>query len=168
MDSAAKMQAWMEFMTPGKPHQMLAAFEGKWKAESTMWMEPGAEPVSSTGEAVHKMIMGGRYKRMSYTSSMNGQAFEGESITAYDNAEKMFFSSWIDNMGTGLMQMQGPWDETSKTWKLSGSYKDPITGQQSTMREVYKIVDDTHHEMQMFATVDGKEYKTLEMKLTKL
>jgi len=168
MDSAAKMKAWMDYATPGQPHQMLAASDGKWKTETTMWMEPGAPPMNSTGEATNKMIMGGRYQRMTYKSEMMGQPFEGESITAYDNSKKMFVNTWIDNMGTGVMQMEGPWDDATKTMTLKGSCKDPITGKETTMREVYKIVDDKHHEMEMYSTQDGKESKTMEMKMTKM
>ena len=168
MDSAAKMKAWMDYMTPGQPHQMLAASDGKWKTETTMWMEPGAPPQTSTGESVNKMIMGGRYQRMTHKSVMMGQPFEGEAITGYDNSKKMFVNTWIDNMGTGVMQMEGPWDEATKTMTLKGSCKDPLTGQETTMREVYKIVDDAHHQMEMFCTQDGKEFKTMEMKMTKM
>ncbi len=168
MDSAAKMKAWMDYMTPGEPHKMLAASDGKWKTESTMWMEPGAPPQTSTGTAVNKMIMGGRYQRMSYSGNMMGQPFEGESITAYDNAKKMFVNTWIDNMGTGVMQMEGPWDEATRSMTLKGACKDPVTGKQTTMREVYRIIDDKHHEMEMYSTVDGKESKTMEMKMTRM
>jgi hypothetical protein len=167
MDSAAKMKAWMAYMTPGEPHKMLAASDGKWKTETTMWMEPGAQPQTSTGQATNKMIMGGRYQRTEHKSTMMGQSFEGEGITGYDNAKKVFVSTWIDNMGTGVMQMEGPWDDATKTMTLKGSCKDPITGKETTMREVYKIIDDKHHEMQMYSTVDGKEYKNMEMKMTK-
>jgi hypothetical protein len=33
--------------------------------------------------------------------------FEGISTLGYDNAKKTFFSTWIDNMGTGMMVMEG-------------------------------------------------------------
>ncbi len=168
MDSAARMKAWMDYMTPGETHRMMATSDGKWKTESTMWMEPGQPPVQGTGTAVNKMILGGRYQRMTYTGSMMGQPFEGESITGYDNARKVYVNTWIDNMGTGVMMMEGPWDEASKTITMKGECTDPITGKPCTMREVMKIVDDTHQEMEMWMTQDGKEMKTMEMKMTKM
>ena len=168
MDSAEQMKAWMDYMTPGDPHKMMAAWDGKWKTESTMWMEPGAPPQTSTGTAVNKMILGGRYQRMTYSAEMMGEKMEGEGITAYDNASKEFVTTWIDNMGTGLMKMSGPWDGASKTINMKGDCVDPMTGKDMSMREVYRILDDTHHEMQLFRTVDGKEMKMMEMKMTKL
>ncbi len=168
MDSAAQMKAWMDYMTPGPQHGILAGAEGKWKTESTMWMEPGAPPQTSTGEAVIKMMLGGRYQRMTFNGSMMGQPMEGEGTVAFDNAKKMFVSTWVDNMGTGIMQMEGPWDEATKSMTLKGSYKDPMTGKECSMREVYTMTDNRHHVMEMYSTTDGKEYKNMEMKLTKL
>lgn len=168
MDSAAKMKAWMDFMTPGEPHKMLAAATGTWKTESTMWMEPGAQPMTSTGTSTNTMILGGRYQRMVHKSEMMGEKFEGEGVTAYDNAKKMFVSSWIDNMGTGVMMMEGPWDEATKSMTMKGTMTDPNTGKDIAVREVYRIVDDKHHEMEMYCTMDGKEYKNMEMKMTKM
>lgn len=168
MDSAAKMQAWMAYATPGTPHEMLASAAGKWKTESTMWMEPGAPAQTSTGTADMKMVMGGRYQRMTYSGTMMGQPFEGEGLMAYDNSKKMFVNTWIDNMGTGIMQMEGPWDEATKTITLKGTMKDPITGKETSMREELKMVDATHQEMSMYCTQDGKENKNMEMKMTKM
>jgi hypothetical protein len=168
MDSAAKMKAWMEYMTPGDAHKVLAAGAGSWKTETTMWMEPGAPAQSSTGKASNEMILGGRYQRTVHKSQMMGESFEGEGLTAYDNAKKLFVSSWVDNMGTGVMVLEGPWDESTKSMTLKGTCTDPTTGKDMAIREVYRIIDDTHHEMQMFCTQDGKEYKNMEMKMTKI
>jgi hypothetical protein len=167
LDSAAKMKAWMDYMTPGEPHKMLAAADGKWKTETTMWMDPGAPPQTNTGTATNKMMFGGRYQRSVHNSSMEGMPFEGEGTVAYDNAKKMFVSTWVDNMGTGIMQMEGPWDEAAKSMTLKGTCQDPTTGKECTMREVYKIVDDKHHEMEMYQTNNGKETKVMAMKMTR-
>jgi hypothetical protein len=168
MDSAAEAKAWMDYMTPGEPHKMLAASNGKWKTETTMWMKPGAPPQTSTGEATNSMIMDGRYQRTVHKSEMMGMPFMGEGLTAYDNAKKMYVSTWVDNMGTGVMQLQGPWDDASKSMTLKGSCTDPITGKDMTIREVYTIVDATHQKMEMYCMQDGKEFKNMEMTMTKM
>ena len=91
------------------------------------------------------------------------------STTAYDNAKKVFISTWIDNMGTGIMKMEGPWDEASKTMTLSGKMMDPSTGRECNMRETFKIVDDNTQIMEMYGPdpKTGKEFKTMTIKLTK-
>ena len=113
-DSAAMMQNWMAYMTPGKAHEMMAKTDGTWDGDITMWMEPGGQPMKSTGTAVNKMILGGRYQHSVHTGSFMGQPFEGINTLAYDNAKKVYITTWIDNMGTGIMQAEGAWDPAIK------------------------------------------------------
>ena len=56
MDSAAMMQAWQAYMTPGSVHAMLAKSNGTWEGDVTMWMEPGKPPIKSKATTVNKMI----------------------------------------------------------------------------------------------------------------
>ena len=161
--TAEEMQAWMAYMTPGAVHEMLAKSDGTWTGEITMWMDPSAPPQTMTSTAVNKMILGGRYQQSTYTGTMMGMPFEGMSITGYDNAKKVFVNSWVDNIGTGMMNLSGPWDEASKSILLSGTMTDP-SGKDLPVREVFKIVDDNNQVMEMYYTIDGKEMKTMEIK----
>lgn len=170
VDSATMMAKMMEYGTPGAMHQMLASWNGTWAGETTMWDYEGATPQKSTGTAVNEMIMGGKYQKTTHSGSMMGMPFEGMSILAYDNATKQFTSTWIDTWSTGIMTMTGNWDEASKTLTLSGSYPDIFRpGKQCTMREVYKIIDDNTHHMEMYGPDQktGKEFKMMEMKITR-
>jgi hypothetical protein len=163
-DSAAMMKAWMDYMTPGAMHSMLAKDNGTWNAQITMWMAPDAPPQKSTGTAVYKMIMGGRYQQGEFKSTFNGMPFEGMSTVAYDNSKKAFVSTWLDNMGTGIMNMEGTYDEATKTYNFSGNSYDPMTGKQCAFRQTIKRVDDNTLLEEMFATYPGaKEFKTMEI-----
>lgn len=163
------MKAWREYATPGEPHKMLAKFNGTWTGEVTMWMSPDAAPTTSTSTMTNKMVMDGRYQLSEFKGNFMGQPFTGMSTTAYDNAKKVFISTWIDNMGTGIMKMEGPWDEASKTMTLSGKMMDPSTGRECNMRETFKIVDDNTQIMEMYGPdpKTGKDFKTMTIKLTK-
>ncbi|MDQ3021850.1 MAG: DUF1579 domain-containing protein [Bacteroidota bacterium] len=167
-DQQAEMQAWMEYMTPGDIHKMLATSDGEWTGQVTMWMDPNAAPTVSAGTSSSKMIMGGRYQQSTFSGNMMGMPFEGISITGYDNAKKKFVSSWIDNMGTGIMTMDGTWDEGTKTINFSGQQIDPLTGKMCDIRETFTIVDANNQVMEMFMTKDdAKEIKTMEIKFTR-
>ena len=112
-------------MTPGSSHQLLAKAEGEWTGEMTMWMAPDAPPMKSTVTNTNKMIMGGRYQVSTHKGDFMGQPFEGISTTGYDNAKKVFISNWVDNMGTGMMNMEGTWDEATKTMSMKGKISAP-------------------------------------------
>ncbi len=161
-------KAWMAYMTPGKMHEMLGKSQGLWSEEVTMWMAPEAPPMKSTITGMNKMIMGGRYLQGMSRGSFNNMPFEGISVVGYDNAKNIFVSSWIDNMGTGMMYMEGKWNDATKTIEYKGSQPDPMTGKETAVRELYKIVDENNQFLEMFMTpAGGKEYKSMEIKFTR-
>ena len=164
---AAEEKAWNDYMTPGPAHQMLARSDGEWNEELTMWMEPGAEPVKSKATAVNKMIMGGRYQHATHTGNVMGMPFEGMGITGYDNAKKVYLSTWIDNMGTGMMYSEGKWNDKNKTVDYVGTSLDPVSGKELKIRQIFKKVDENTETLEMFTTRDGKEFKSMEIKMTR-
>jgi len=168
VDSATMMKNWQEYMTPGDIHKMMAKWDGVWNGEVTMWMYPGAPEQKSKSTAENKMIMNGLYQESNHSGDMMGMPFSGKSTTAYDNHRKEFISTWIDNMGSGIMIMKGTWDEASKTINLKGRMVDPGTKQDTDVRETFKIIDDNTQEMEMFVvTPEGKEFKTMNIKYTR-
>lgn len=159
----AEQKAWMEFMTPSAMHKLLAADDGTWNTTVTMWMAPGTEPTKGTGYCVNKMILGGRYQQSEYHGEFMGMPMEGLSTVAYDNATKKFISTWVDNFGTGIMTMEGTYDEKSKCINYSGSQTDPMTGKPMKVREAFTFVDASTQKMEMWADMEGKEFKTMEI-----
>ncbi len=164
MDSVAMQKAWEAYMTPGESHKMMSAEEGTWNNEMTFWMGQGGEATKATSTAEIKMILGGRYQEANYKGDMMGMPFEGRATIAYDNNTKEIVSTWIDNMGTGMMVMRGTYDDATKTIKSLGTMVDPMTGKERKVREVYTIVDDNTRKMEMFETLEGgEEYKSMEI-----
>lgn len=169
-DSATAMKNWMEYMTPGAMQQMLAASDGNWVGETSMWMSPDAPPEKTTLTATHEMILGGRYQVVTHKGTMMGMPFEGVSTTAYDNARKKFINTWIDNTGTGVMYLEGTWDEATKTITYTGKMvaAEMGDGTETGVKQVFTFVDATHQEFTMYMVDEaGKETKTMEVKYTK-
>lgn len=162
--SDAEMKAWTEYMTPGDMHKMLASSDGEWEGEILMWMAPGTDPMKNTGTCVNEMILGGRYQLGKFKGSFNGMPFEGMSLVGYDNVKKVFESTWVDNMGTGIMHLQGKWDEKSKSMELKGVMVDCMVGKEVPVRETFTIVDENTQVMEMFAYgPDKKEFKNMQI-----
>jgi hypothetical protein len=167
-DHEAMMKAWQSYMTPGEMHKLLAQSDGEWTADISMWMDPNGQPTKSKGSMTNKMIMGGRYQEGSYKGDMMGQPMEGRGITGYDNAKKQFESTWIDNMGTGVMKMTGTYDPSTKTITFTGNQVDPMSGKEMKVRETLELVDASTQVMTMYMTPpDGTEFKTMEIKFKK-
>jgi len=168
VDSVTMMKAWEEYMKPGNEHQMLSKSVGNWEVDITFYKPDGSVMSRSLGiKAETKMILGGRYQHSSYKGDMEGMPFEGMNTVAYDNARKVYISTWIDNMGTGLMYAEGTFNESSKVITFKGTATEASSGKQIPFREVFTIIDDNNQLMEMYDTKDGKETKTMSIKLAK-
>jgi hypothetical protein len=168
MDEASQ-KAWMEYSTPGDVHKMMAKSDGQWKGDVTWWMAPGQQPMHSTTTSTNTMIMGGRYQQSIDKGDMMGMPFEGMNILGYDNAKKMFVSTWVDNMGTGMMNMEGTWDEATKSVTMKGKSYDPMTKKAMNIRQVFKYIDDNNQMLEMYMIMpEGKEFKSMEIKYTRM
>jgi hypothetical protein len=163
MTPAEEQKAWMDYATPGDMHKWMASMNGTWDADMTMWMNPDSPAMKTKGVAVYKMVLGGRYQEGVHTGDMMGMPFEGRSLMAYDNQKKVFISSWIDNMGTGVMNMEGSYDDKTKTLTSKGKMVDPASGTELDEKEVVTFIDDNTQKMEMYCIKDGKEIKTMEL-----
>lgn len=167
-DTAAARLAMEAYATPGDMHKMLATQDGKWTASITSWWSPDGPPQKTDGIYTNKMVLGGRYQESTFSGKFDNMPFEGKGTLAYDNSKKVFVSTWIDNMGTGMMILEGPYDPATKTISMNGTMTDPSTGKDCKVREIVTFTDDQHQKMEMFAAPGGqKEYKTMEILFTK-
>lgn len=168
MDEKAMMEAFVKAATPGEQHKLLAATAGTWTVETKAWMVPGQPAEVSTGTAEIKVLMDGRYIAEHVTSEFAGMPFSGLGLTGYDNIKKRYVSTWIDNFGTGIVMMEGDYDPATKTYTYEGTFADPMTGAQKTMRSVAHFVDANKHVAEMYDKLpDGKWLKTMELTYTR-
>lgn len=162
-DEKEMMEAYLKASAPGEAHRRLEAFAGTWTVTAKAWMDPSQPPSESTGTAVVKPIFGGRYFQEEFDGDMMGMRFSGVGLTGYDNGTKSYASTWADSLSTGIMKMEGSYDEASKSFTYTGSYVDPLQGKK-TMKIVTRIVDrDTHVNDFFEPTPDGKWVKMMEL-----
>src|SRR5947209_423185 len=132
-----------------------------------MWMDAnnGGAPQEFKGAATRKTIMDGRYVTMDVSGKMqmpgpDGKPqdtdFKGMGLEGYDNVKKKFVASWIDNMGTGIEFSEGKYDPASKTFTYSMEME-PMPGMKTKVREVVKVVDETHMNLEWYETQAGRE-----------
>lgn len=160
-EQQAQMEAWMKAATPGEEHAHLAEMAGDWNLTVKMWEAPGAEPTVSEATASSELIMGGRYLRETVNGNMMGMPFVGESLTGYDNVTGKYWSTWIDNMSTGMMSSRGSWDEEAGGLVMKGEYADPMTGEMSKSKSIGKKVSDDEWVFEMWG--EGPEGEMMKM-----
>ena len=165
----ADLQACIVAGTPGKMQQVLAADAGVWKGDSTMWMYPGAEPVSTQVRCIVRVIMDGRYTQSRYIGEIPGMGpYNGLGLSGYDNVAKKFTCTWIDNHSTGMMTGEGKLSKDGKTLTWIYTYNCPINNKPATMRQI-ETTDGDSKKIEMFGAdpKSGKEIKMMSIELTR-
>ena len=170
---AAGVADMMEMMKPGENHKLLAKGVGDWTYTVKTWEspDPNAPPSESTGTTVVREVLGGRYFIGEHAGKfefpgadgkMTTMDFRGISTEGYDNARKKFVSSWIDNMGTGIMYMEGTYDPANHTITYRGEYT-PMPGMVTKVRQVTRLTDKDHRTIEFYEDRGGAEVKTMQI-----
>ncbi len=167
-EQKAEMEAYMKAGTPGPPHQALAAAAGSYDLKIKSWHQPGAPATEETGTATRTMTLEGRVLVEDLSSSMMGRPFTGRGTMGFDNVTGKYWSTWNDNMGTGLMVSEGTCDAQNKTCTFTGHWNDPIKKTPVKARMTTRWPDPTTEIFEMYAPgKDGKEMKMMEITYTK-
>jgi Protein of unknown function (DUF1579) len=170
-DDAQMMATMLELAKPGENHKILEATTGTWTYKVKWWMRPDAPPMESTGTTTTKSVMDGRYFISEHSGKMSmpgpdgkvmDAGFQGMATEGYDNAKKKFVASWIDNMGTGIMSMEGTYDPGTKTLTYVGE-EEPMPGMKFAVRQSVTYSDKDHHKMEFYEVHGGKEIKMMEI-----
>lgn len=157
----------MTLAQPGTEHQALAKLAGTWDVAAKMWMEPGKDPIETKGSATFAVILDGRYVRQDYRGEMMGQPFTGIGIEGFDRVKNAYTSTWLDSMSTGMVIMEGASSDGGKTITYEGDYSCPMEKRQIQGRSVNTLVDDDTFTVTMYATREGSEAKTMELRYTR-
>ena len=164
----AEVQAWMELMQPGEHHEHLGRMVGKWTSEVKMWMEAGTEPMVEGAEAEAAFILGGRYLEWRVTGVFGGMPFEARQIDAYNNGDKRYETTWIDNFGTLVLVFTGQCENDGAVRTLHTEYTDPTSGETLANRVVYTWQDDDHLLYESFLATPEGEFQNMEITYTRV
>jgi len=128
----------MESASPGPEHERLAAMEGTWDIEITMWPQRDAEPMTMNGTVEAEMILGGRF--LVQTSDIGDTDAAGEmmSILGFDRRSGEYTLIGLDTSGTYWVTARGQANETGNGAVLSGEDYDAVF----ELMQVYDFVLD--------------------------
>jgi hypothetical protein len=165
-DPAADMAAMMALAQPGEHHEHMGKFAGSWKVKTTMWQQPGAEPITGGGTTVNTPILGGRFVQSSFNGDFMGMPFEGFGLEGFDNLSGKHVSMWADNMGTMMMQFEGECSDNHKVVTMMSDFKVP--GQKLKMKTVTTMHDQNSYTMEGWVGPnEAQMFKTMEIAYTR-
>ena len=162
-EQKAMMDKMMKAATPGAQHAMLSKMAGDWNCTVKYQMDPSQPWQTSQSSATITALMDGRYIQETDAGQMSGMPFNGMGVYGFDNVSCKYVSTWIDNMGTGIMSSVGTADASGKVITWIGTMNDPVTGKPAKERMVTTVIDDNHHTFEMYGTPPGgkKEMKMM-------
>lgn len=165
-EQQAEMEAYMKAATPGAPHHDLAQAVGTYAMTVKTWQAPGAPPTVEASTATRTMMMD-RILVEDVTGTMMGSPFIGHGMTGYDNVSGKYWSTWNDNMMTGVIVSEGTCD-AQHACTFIGTMNDPIKKAAVKMRMTSKRTGPTTEVFEMYMPgPDGKEMKGMEITYTK-
>jgi hypothetical protein len=126
-EQQAMMAKMMKAATPGPQHAMLAKLAGDWTCSIKYQMDPKQPAQDAQSTSSITTLMDGRYIQETSSGQMMGAPFNGMGLYGYDNVSGKFVSTWIDNMGTGIMSAVGSADASGKVINWVGTMNDPVT-----------------------------------------
>lgn len=167
IDEKTAMEAVMKAATPGEPHKRLEPFVGEFDFVAKFWMDPAKDPVESKGRSSNKWVLGNRYIEEQVQGDFGGVPFEGRGVMGYDNLQKKYLSTWIDNMGTGIMFSEGTVNKDGKVFTFTHEDVDPVLNQKIKCKDVTTILGPDSYKTEFFRLYGDKEYKVMELTFTR-
>ena len=75
---------------------------------------------------------------------------------------------WVDNFGTMTMTGEGHCTDDGKVMTFMSKFLDPMTGEQSYMKSVYRIESPDRYVLEMYGPrPDGGEFLSMELVSTR-
>ncbi|HWB20308.1 MAG TPA: DUF1579 domain-containing protein [Phycisphaerales bacterium] len=163
------MDAWKAYAMPTENHKALDWKVGTWTGKVNMWMMPQQpEPETSECSVTTSWVMDHRYLQSTVEGQFNGETFQGLGVEGYDNFQKKYVGTWIDNMGTGIMSMEGQWDSSKNTMTTTGEGPNFWTGKMVKSHGTVTKISNNSYKEEMYAPgPDGKEFKCMEITYTR-
>lgn len=130
------MKRWIETTKPGKHHKVLDSHAGTWDVTFRMWMDPSAPPMETKGVSEVKWIMGKRFLLEEYKGEMlmpdetgmqmKKVPYEGMGTLGYDVYRNMYTGTWLSNLQTNVLTMNGSMEPGSKVLRMFGEMDEPM------------------------------------------
>lgn len=169
MEGPEEHAAMEEQRMMGPMHHLLMQWVGHWRQELKIWPNPKVkEPAISRLDFEGRVICEGKFLEGSVRGEMMKKNYEAHTVIGYDNIKRKFIKTWLDNLGTGILILEGTMDEQTKTIDFLGTTLDPLTRQPLKVHQVMKLISPDKYILEVYREgKDGMEFKSMEITATR-
>lgn len=157
---STELQEQQEMGTkPQAEHEWLKKLVGDWRIESEMIMEPGAEPMKSTGRENVKLL-GGLWSFGEGEGTMpDGNKMEYKTGLGYDVSFKEYRGFWIADVSSHMWKYTGELSADGRVMTLScvGPHMEK-DGETANYRDVIEIIDENHRTLTSYGQGENGEW----------
>ena len=168
--TTTKAQEGPPAFKPMAEHKVLNQEVGTWDATVKAFMSgPTAPPMISKGTEVNRLMTGGLWLISDFSGEVAGVKFEGHGQFGFDPAKKKYVGTWVDSMGPNMSNLEGTYDEKTKTITYLGDGFDSTTNMKYSQRMVTTMKDDGTRGFTLYMKFEKQpeEAKFLEITYTK-
>ena len=159
MSEEDMMNQWMELISLGEEHKEMAETVGEYSYLSTFWTHSGADPMKSKGETTIKAVMDGRYVTETHKGEVMGMPFHGMGMNGYDKLTGEYVSTWMDNMGTGIMKFIG--SKNAEGQIVSTTETINVMTRQPETHKTVMTYKKNGHVMDYYIIANGEEFLSM-------
>lgn len=146
-------------------HHMLMGAIGHWQIEIRTWATPEQkEPSSSVFECETRPLGDGKFAISEIRGISNNMPYEARCVMGFNSVTQKFERVWFDNLSTGVLMLEGTYDQAANKITYNGKVKDPRTHQDVPIRQVLDMTDPGNQVLTVFTQLkEGKDYKSMEL-----
>lgn len=137
LSKPSKLAELREQSKPGREHQMLSDFAGRWKLS----VSPGNKNGISTGSARSYMTLENRFLWLGYEAKGKAGKFKGTFTVGFDRRHGVFTLIAMDTNGTYFVTSQGKQTPGTRKIKLAGKDDDPHMKAMGFEKEFVHVLD---------------------------
>ncbi|MCR9247944.1 MAG: DUF1579 domain-containing protein [bacterium] len=154
---AKMMEQAKKFTTPGKHHEQLKRFLGKWKS-SARFIMGGQKSAPETGVSECTWLMEGRWLQVKGKTSLMGKPFENFIVLGYDNFKQSYVMTSVSSMDTAMLRSEGDMTQHGDALVFYGQLDEYLTGEHDKMAKyVYRFVSDKEMVLEVHDLAIGLE-----------
>lgn len=144
---AEMMKKAEKYTTPGKHHEVLKRFLGKWTTE-TRFIMGGQKTPPEKGQCEWTWLVKGRWLQSTMTGTMMGRQMSTHGWFGYDNQKQSYVTTRVSSMDTAMNRSEGDMTPDGKAIITYGTLDEYLTGEHDKMvRYVWRFIND--NEMQL-------------------
>jgi len=160
--SPERMKRIQEITSPGKQHEAMKYFLGRWEVRARLSMPSPAgvkESPPETMVSTFEWVIPGRWMSESLEGSLMGHPYRGYLIHGYDNHTKNHVSCGVSNMDTAMNLFRGvqvdPADQVSTQYGTINEWMDDTFNK--PVKVVVRRVDDDHFDTEIWDLQIGEQ-----------